>query len=243
MPAILLSVVIQAFFIIHAHKTGRRDWIWILLTIPVAGCIFYFFLEILPELRNSRTGRAAVKSVLKKIDPERDLKRLATELAISDNVQNKLNLAEECVKQSMYEEAVNLYRSCLTGIYKTDPKIMLSLAETLFLQQSYAQAKITLEQLIAANPEFKSQEGHLLYARCLTELGENEAALAEYNVLAEYFSGYEAKCRYALLQQKLGYTEQAQSIFKEMLKRAETMPPNFRKAQQTWIKIAQQQLS
>ncbi|MDD2816298.1 MAG: tetratricopeptide repeat protein [Thiotrichaceae bacterium] len=243
MPLIMLSVIIQAIFIVHAHKTGRRDWIWILLVIPVAGCIFYFFLEVLPDMRNSRTGRKTVQNVLKTIDPERDLKRLAKELAISENTQNKLNLAEECIANGFYQEAINLYNSSLVGLYKTDPKIMLSLAQVLFLNQQYAEAKTTLERLIAENPDFKSQEGHLLYARTLEYLGENEAALAEYKTLAVYFSGYEAKCRYALLLQKLGYTEQAHAMFKEILARADTMPSNFRKVQQEWIKIAKQQLS
>jgi hypothetical protein len=243
MPLIMLSVIIQAVFIVHAHKTGRRDWIWILLVIPVAGCLFYFFLEVLPDMRNSRTGRKAVNNVLKKIDPERDLKRLAKELTISENTQNKLNLAEECVANGFYQEAINLYNSALVGLYKTDPKIMLALAQALFLNQQYAEAKITLERLIAENPDFKSQEGHLLYTRTLEYLGENEAALAEYKTLTVYFSGYEAKCRYALLLQKLGYTEQAHVMFKEILARADTMPSNFRKVQQEWIKIAKQQLS
>ncbi len=243
MPLIMLSVVIQAIFIVHAHKTGRRDWIWILLVIPVAGCIFYFFLEMLPDMRNSRTGRKAVHNVLKTIDPERDLKRLAKELAISDNTQNKLNLAEECVANGFHQEAIDLYRSALVGLYKTDPKIMLSLAQALFLNQQYAEAKTSLERLIAENPDFKSQDGHLLYARTLEYLGEHQPALAEYKTLAVYFSGYEAKCRYALLLQKLGYTEQAHAMFKEILTRADTMPSNFRKIQQEWITIAKQQLS
>lgn len=243
MPLIVFSVIIQAMFIVHAHKTGRRDWIWILLVIPLAGCVFYFFLEMLPEMRNSRSGRKAVKNVLKTIDPEGDLKRLAKELAISDNTQNKLNLAEECVNNGFYSEAIDLYNSSLVGLYKTDPKIMLSLAQALFLNQQYAGTKAVLERLIAHHPDFKSQDGHLLFARTLEYLGENDAALAEFKTLAAYFSGYEAKCRYALLLQKLGYTEQARVVFKEILQRADTMPNNFRKAQQEWIGLAKQHVS
>lgn len=244
MPVLItLSVVIQAFFIVHAHKTGRRDWIWILLVVPVAGCVFYFFLEMLPDIRNSRSGRKAVKTVLKTIDPEINLKRAAKELLISDNVQNKLNLADECVARKLYDEAINLYKSSLTGIYKNDPKIMLSLAQAQFLDQDYNKARTTLEDLIRENPHFKSQEGHLLYARILENANETQLALEEYKTLATYYSGYEAKCRYGLLLKKIGQTEQATAIFQNILSLAESVPKPYRKAQKTWIDIAKQNLS
>ncbi len=239
---VVLSVVAQAFFIIHAHKTGRRDWIWILLIIPVAGCIFYFFLEMLPEIRNSREGKKAVKTLLKTIDPEMDLKRAAKELMISDNVQNKLNLATECINQHLYEEAINLYQSSLKGIYQTDPKIMLSLAQAFFLNLDYAKTKETLDNLIATNPDFKSQEGHLLYARTLESLNDIDKAIDEYKVLINYYSGYEAKCRYALLLKKLGRLEESNTIFQEILKLSESVPKPYRKAQKAWIDIAKQNL-
>jgi hypothetical protein len=240
---IVLSVVIQAVFIIHAHKTGRRDWIWILLVVPVAGCIFYFFLEMLPEIRNSREGKRAVKTILKTIDPEMDLKRAAKELIISDNVQNKLNLATECINQHLYEEAINLYQSSLTGIYKDDPKIMLSLAQAFFLHQDYAKTKETLDNLIATNPDFKSQEGHLLYARTLDNLNDIDKAIDEYKVLITYYSGYEAKCRYGLLLKKLGRLEESNTVFQAILKLSETVPKPYHKAQKTWIDIAKQNLT
>lgn len=242
MPFLALSLLIQAIFIVHAHKTGRRDWIWILLIIPVAGCVFYFFLEMLPEIRHSREGRKAFKAVLKTIDPKMDLKRAVKEVSISNNVQNKLNLADECVNHGLYEEAIELYQSCLTGIYKTDPKVMFSLAKALFLQQDYVKTKTTLDDLIKFNPDFKSQEGHLLYARTLEQLQQYDVAQAEYKVLSSYYSGYEAKCRYALLLKKLGYTEQAVVLFKEILNMADNMPKPYRKAQKTWIDIAKENI-
>ena len=243
MPLLTLSLLIQIIFVVHAHKTGRRDWIWILLVIPVLGCAFYFFLEMLPEIRHSQGGRKAVKTILKTIDPKVELKRAAKALEISDNVQNKLNLADECVTQGLYEEAITLYRSCLTGIYLTDPKTMLSLANTLFLNNNFSEAKVTLDELIRANPDFKSQDGHLLYARTLEGLQQSDEALAEYKVLVSYYSGYEAKCRYALLLKKLGHNEQACFIFQEILKLAGNVSKPYRKVQKAWIDIAKDNLS
>ncbi len=99
-----------------------------------------------------------------------------------------------------------------------------------------------MDRLIQENPEFKSQDGHLLYARCLKSLEENEAALEEYKVLAGYYTGAEAKCRYALVLKKLGKTEQAQILFKEISDYGKDAPSFYRKAQKTWIDIANSHL-
>ncbi|ALG68863.1 tetratricopeptide repeat protein [Beggiatoa leptomitoformis] len=244
MPAFLsLSVLCQIICVIHAHRTDRRDWIWIILIFSLVGCAFYFFLEMLPDLRNSRTGRRVVKDVLKAIDPTMTLKQRARALSISDNVQNKLNLADECIVHQSYPEAAELYRSCLTGIYKDDPKILLSLAQTLFFMGEFANTKQTLDRLIATNPDFKSQDGHLLYARALEQLGDTALAIDEYQVLASYYSGYEAKCRYGLLLKRLGRTEQARAIFAEIGTLASNLSKGQRKLQKEWIDIARENMS
>jgi len=240
---LILSLLIQIAFAVHVVKTGRdRMWLWIILIFSVLGCVVYFFAEILPELQNSRTGKKAAARVFKTINPQSELKRLATHLEISDNVENRVKLAQECVAAELYEQAIELYTTALSGIYQDDPDIMLGLATALFLQGDYIKTKKTLDRLIESNPDFKSQEGHLLFARTLEALQENETALEEYEVIASYYSGYEAKCRYALLLKKRGQTEKAQSLFNEIIKRAKHLPKNYRKVQKQWIDIASQQL-
>jgi hypothetical protein len=241
---IILSTILQVFFIVHVIKTGReRYWIFIILLFPFLGSAAYFFVELLPEIRQGKVGRKMSKKILTAIDPQRDLKQRIKQLHLSDNIHNKIELAEECRRFGLLDDAIQLYRDSLTGIYAHDPDIMLNLAETLFLKEEYAQVKTELDALIQHNPDFKSQEGHLLYARTLEALQEDDAALAEYRVLSDYYSGYEAKCRYALLLKKLGHTEHASRLFNNILQRAELLPKDRRKIQQDWIAIAKQQLA
>jgi len=245
---IVLSTLIQLLLIIHAMKTGRRDpWLWVILFFPGIGSVLYVFFELLPELRRTREGRAVANKILKAVDPHRDLKRLAAEWARSDNVANnvanKINLAKECIHAEMYEEAIELYRSSLTGIYTTDPDIMLGLATAQFHHGNFADSRTTLEELIQHNPKFKSAEGHLLYARSLEGLEQHDAALAEYQILAEYYAGYEAKCRYALLLKKLGHTEKSQQLFKDIVNQAKKLSRGYQQTQKQWIDIAKQNLS
>ncbi|MEZ5672066.1 MAG: tetratricopeptide repeat protein [Thiotrichaceae bacterium] len=244
MPILLaLSTLIQALLIVHALKTGRRDpWLWIILFFPGIGSALYAFFELLPEMRRTREGRLVAAKILKAVDPHRDLKRLTAELTRSDNVENKVNLAKECVNAGMYKEAIELYQSSLKGIYLVDPNIMLGLATAQFHQGDYADSKQTLEDLIKHNPEFKSAEGHLLYTRSLEGLEQYAAALEEYQSLTTYYAGYEAKCRYALLLKKLGHTEKAQQLFKYMITHAKNLPRGYQLAQKQWIDIAKSNL-
>lgn len=240
---VILSTAIQIFLIVHAIKTGRRDpWVWIILFFPGVGSLAYVFFELLPEWRRTREGRMVANKILKAVDPHRDLKRLTEELALSDNVENKLNLARECMNAGMYPEAIELYGNSLKGIYETDPNIMLGLASAHFHHGDFAQTKTTLDNLIEHNPKFKSADGHLLYARSLEGLEQFDRALEEYRVLSEYYAGYEAKCRHALLLQKLGHTEKAHQLFKSIIEQSKNLPRGYRQAQKQWIDIAKQNL-
>lgn len=242
MPVLIaLSAIIQIVLIVHALKTGREHyWIFIILIFPFLGSGAYFFVEMLPEIRQSRISRQTSKKILTAIDPQRNLKERARQLAMSNNTQNKIELARECNQHGIYDEAIKLYQDSLTGIYDNDPNIMLELAQSLFHNKEFQDCKTTLEQIIEHNPDFKSQDGHLLYARTLEALSDNDAALHEYQVLSEYYSGYEARCRYALLLQKHGRVEQAKILFNEIVQHAKNLSPDRRKLQRDWINIAKQ---
>ncbi len=240
MPVLfIVSLLIQIACVIHVLKTGRNHiWIWIIIFFSFLGCVIYFVMEIWPELRTDRAAR----KIFKTVDPHHDLKRLENNLEMSDNIENRIKLAEKYVTMGLYEKAIDLYKRALTGFYEDDPDIMLGLATALFHKEDYAKAKETLTRLIEVNPNFKSQEGHILFARTLEALSETEAALKEYQTLASYYSGYEAKCRYGLLLKKQGEIEKAQEIFKEILNRSKHLPRNYRKVQREWINIATQEL-
>ena len=55
-----------------------------------------------------------------------------------------------------------------------DPHLLLELATAYFAADQFTQSKTTLETLIEKNPDFKSHEGHLLYARSLEKSGSSD---------------------------------------------------------------------
>ncbi len=163
---LLLPLVVQALLIVHVIKTGRNQiWIWVLALLSYAGIIAYVAAELLPELLNSRATRRTVRGVKKALDPEAQLRQLAQRAEIGGGVDARQRHAEELLRLGRHEEAVEEYRRTLQGLYEHDPNLMLGLARAQFGARQPAEARTTLDALIRHNPDFRSADGHLLYAR------------------------------------------------------------------------------
>jgi hypothetical protein len=240
----ILSLAVQAGLIVHVIKTGRNTlWIWAIALLPAAGSAAYVAVEILPEMFRGRTARRTRAGVQRMIDPNRDLRRAAAEVEISGNVDARRRLAEELFERGQFTEAVAVYQAGLRGIFEHDPTLLLGLAQAEFAANDFAGARAALERLIQHNPEFKSADGHLLYARTLESLDALDEAEHEYAAVAPAYPGAEARLRYALLLKRRGKAEEARRIFKDLLDGAKLGPPHYRRAQAQWLDRARREIS
>lgn len=242
---LILSLLVQAAFIVHVIKTGRNQlWIWVLIIpgLALAGILAYLVVEILPALFRSRAAQRAGRGLRRAMDPERDLRRFESEVRVADNVASRQRYAEELVRRERYDEAIAQYREALTGLYEHDPNLMLGLAQAQFGKGEASAARATLDELIRHNPDFRSPTGHLLYARALEAEGNVPKALEEYAVLAPSYPGAEASVRYAQLLKAQGRVAEAQKVVRELLEQARIAPGHYRRAQRSWLDAAQRLL-
>jgi len=128
------------------------------------------------------------------------------------------------VRHERYDEAIGQYREALTGLYEHDPNLMQGLAQAQFGKGDASAARTTLDELIPAQPGFRSPAGHLLYARALEAEGNVPKALEEYAVLAPAYPGAEASVRYAQLAAGPGRRAEAQKVARELLEQARIAP-------------------
>lgn len=244
MHFLVASLVIQALLIVHCIKTGRNQiWIWVLALLSYAGIIAYVAAEIVPELLGSRATRRTVKGVRKVLNPEADLKRLAQRAEISGGVDANQRYAEELMQLGRHEEAANVYRQILRGLYEHDPNLMLGLARAQFGAGAVADARSTLDALIQHNPDFRSPDGHLLYARALEQEGQAARALEEYKALAAYYPGAEATVRLARLLRTQGRNDDARQALRDLLNQAAVAPAHYRRTQEEWLKQAEREIA
>lgn len=237
----ILFFLIQIGFAVHAIRRNEWNWAFLIVFIPLLGCILYLILVILPETRDSTAVRRARRSIKNTVNPKHELRARIANLDAADTVENRVELAEELLKHGMVDDAIHLYEKSLTGIHQTDPDLMLGLAHAYFGREYYLKAKELLDDLIKANPDFKSQQGHLLYARSLEKLNDYDAAREEYEVLVNYYSGPEASCRYGLFLKKQGEHDKARQCFQQILDNARRSSKHFNKLHGKWIDIARQE--
>jgi hypothetical protein len=236
----IVSIVLQATLIVHCIKTGRNTiWIYVIAILSYAGIAAYLFVEVLPELFGSRTARRAGRGVKRMLDPTGDLRKYEQEARVGTNVANLQRYADELVRQERFDEAIAEYRKALTGLYEHDPNLMLGIAKAQFEKGDARAARITLDDLIRLNPDFRSHEGHLLYARALEAEGNYEKALEEYAALAPGYPGAEAPVRYAQLLKAQGHADESRKVARELLDGAKIAPAHYRRAQRFWLDQAE----
>ena len=244
MPLLILSVIVQIALIVHAVRTGRSPyWVFIILMVPGIGSLAYFIVELLPELTGDPRTRRAYRGIKKTLNPGADLRQRQREHRLSGSVDAARHLASELIASGNFAEAIEHYEKALTGLYEDDPDLLLGLAQALFANADYEKSKQTLEGLIEKNPDFRSPEGHLLYARAAEQCEDLALAEIESKTVAAYYAGAEAKVRYAALLERVDKNDDALEAYEDIVNIAELAPRHYRKAQKQWISQAREAVS
>lgn len=235
-------ILLQLSVIYHAMKTGRPYyWIFIIMGFPVLGCLIYFAVEVLPGSKPERGLKQIGRDIAKAVNPDRDMKRHAEELAICGSVENKLKLAEECVERGMFDEAITLYESTRNGQYTHAPDLLYGLARARFFNGAYATARQVLIELQEHAPRYYVQEVALMSARAAAKSGDRAAALREIERLLETFVGLEARYRYAELLYEDGQPARAMAELERVIDHAKRF--RVSKEERSWATLARQGLA
>ena len=233
-----LHVLIAIYFATHVLRTGQdRYWLWILFAFPFLGSVVYALMIWLPEMRHTRQGRQVVSGVQRLLDPSKELRAAQEALDVTATPNNRLRLADALRNAGRASEAVVQYHAVLTGIYANDPQIRVHLAAALLDAGKPADARADLEKLIAEQPNFKSPEGHLVYARAVAATGDRPKAREEFETLVSYYAGLEARAHYAELLLEWGDLARCRQLLDESLKIAKRMPGAARDINREWLAI------
>ncbi|MCC4586869.1 tetratricopeptide repeat protein [Xanthomonas melonis] len=242
-PLLLISLLLQAACCVHVVRSGRPlYWIFLLLAFSLLAVLVYVFVAVIPDLRNDPGARRSLKRVRNTLDPQREQRDASRRLDVADTPENRRQLAESLLARGDYAQAAEHYQGALRGLYRDDPHLMLGLARAQFGLGQAQQARQTLDALIAANPGFRSHDGHLLYARAVEDCGDTDAALHEYETLAQGYPGEEARVRYAQLLHRMGRGDQARAVYEQVLRHAAASPKHYQREQRAWVDLARKGL-
>jgi hypothetical protein len=239
LPIGWIVAVIDIALIVHAARTGRfMPWGFVILFLPGIGALAYVVVELVPGWLGSTGARRAGRSVVAALDPGRRYRELTDELAIVDTIANRAALAEACLALGKFEEARGHYVAVLAAPHGDEPSFMLGRARAEFGLGEAALAVATLDELKARWPDYRSPEGHLLYAKALEGAGRDEEALAAYEAVGAYYPGAEPRVRQAELLARLGQRDEARALADEVARGLRRAPAHVRRAQSQWLAAA-----
>jgi hypothetical protein len=235
-PFYILGLIAQIFCIVHALKTGRREWLYLLIFLPLAGAVVYFIMELWPEISRGDFSKNVVSVFL----PNRKIKEMQRKLRISDTIANKLNLAEAYAEQKRYDKAIVLVEECMKDPYVNQSNVKLQLARLLFGSERYREASTYFEMVKSANYSKKldRSEDELLYARALDYTGQQDAAAEEYKRVIRVHHSMEAMYHYGMMLKKAGKVEEARQQFQAVRSEKDLHPRYVRRMNSRWIKLS-----
>jgi hypothetical protein len=237
----LLTLAIQIYFAVHAYRTGRMFWIWIIIVFPWVGLLVYFFAEYLPSMRAGRVDLDQVgRRVVERINPAAEIRRLEDQVALNPSVDNRLQLAAVYLRAGRTSEGLAMIRACMSGVHAEDPKVLSRAARALYDAGHLEEAQEAMDRFLAAETR-PAQDMRVLRARMLEDAGDPERALREYQSLSAG-AGEEGRVRQALLLRRLGRGTEADAIFEQVVRHARLSSSAYRKEQKEWIEIARREL-
>lgn len=64
----LLTIILQIAFAVHAARRGQYFWIFLIIFVPVLGCLIYFLAVFLPEYGASHRLRRLFSGMNEQLD-------------------------------------------------------------------------------------------------------------------------------------------------------------------------------
>lgn len=185
-------LLLQAFCIYHAYRSNAEQrWYWLIVFLPLVGCTIY----MIHTFNNRETLDALKETVKETVISNYKIEQLEKALRFSESLRNKVNLAEAYVEVGRYQDAIDLYTSCLQGFMSDDTPLRMKVLKAYFLSGAYDKV-IEFGSLLHGDKEFKNSEERAAYAWALYYEGRVHEAEKVFDDLDQSFSNYYHRLEY-----------------------------------------------
>jgi hypothetical protein len=225
-------VIFQGLCVLHVLKC-RRDykWFWIIVFIPLFGCIAYFFFEILPGLRGGALPEFDIP-----IFQKMKMSKAEKELKNCDSLDNRVTLAELYAKFGRSAEAIHLIQNDIVGVHKDSPYFLYAYALILFGNHKYDESLDILDRLGGVSESVRKKERKLLRGRIKAALNQDEQAECILKDACKGFDGEEARYWYARQLVKTKKFVEAVKVADEGIDYYKDSESLYRRQERAWYK-------
>jgi len=219
LPIIFLT---EAFCIYHAVKNDKdMKWFFLILLFPFIGSMIYMYVNMLYE----PTIDDIAETVKETIEPDYKTEKLEKAAEFSGTFNNKIRLGDEYIQKERYDDAIQVYESCLVGMNSDSPEVFLKLLKVHYLKEEYTEA-VKYGKKLETEKHFEKTDEKIAYAWALHYTGNSDEAEVAFKSMDGYFSNYKHRYEYALFLKGQNRNEDALSLTKELLDEFSQMDRN-----------------
>jgi len=233
-----IIIGLQAICVIHCLRKGKDSkWIWLIVFLPLLGCIVYIFQEIFPgnEIKQVQSGVSTI------INPTGKIKKLEKQLEFTDTFNNRVALADAYLETGATDKAIELYESSLTGAFTENEHVHLQLIIAWCIKKNY-DAVLPIAKKIYNLPQFARSKAHIAYAIALEYTGNKAQAEKEYQTMKARFSNFEARYNYGRFLIRENRFDEARQLYKNIAEEETQLSSRERKYNRHWIHLCKEEL-
>jgi hypothetical protein len=234
----LITIILQGLCVFHCIRKGnQQNWIWLIVFLPLIGCVVYFFSEIMTR-RQVQSVSSGVNEIIR---PSGSVRKLEENLRFSDTFNNRMALADAYMANGQHRPAIELYESSLTGAFAENEHGIAQLAMAYYREKNYEKV-LELVKKIRHLPQFHGSKTHILYAMSLGYAGHTREAEEEFLKQKGRFSNFEARYYYSLFLQQNNRTGEARQLLSDMVAEVSQLSGVERRHHREWIGLAKEAL-
>ena len=218
-------LLLQGFCLYHAYKNNtQQKWFWLIIIFPLVGSLIYLYYHFSGKI-NIDNITEGVKEAL---DSNYKMEKLEKENRFADTAANKIKLGDQYMQKERYKDALEMYESCLNGIYDDDPELMRKLLQANYMSGNYEQT-INFGEKLENDYGFKNSNERIALAWAYFHNHGKEIAEKTFKAMDMQFANYPNRIEYCKFLLKENRTEEAKNKLATMIEEIEHMDSYERK--------------
>lgn len=230
-----IILIAQIACIYHALKNGKPyHWVWLILVFSIIGIVLYVLVEIRPTMGkiNWQAIRWKWMSADNRIASRRE------RLEDSPTIKNRYLLAEELVQAGRSNEAAEVLREGMQGVFSDDAELMLRVVEALQDSNKFQEAAEILTKIQPSRAPDYQLRYRTAQARAWSRADRVADAEAEFQQLMKPQKSEQPAYYFADLLHYQGRTAEARLVLQAIIQRYRRGNSVWRFHEQRWYQAA-----
>ena len=204
--------------------------------MPLVGSLAYLFTEVIQKRHTTGIGDK-LSSV---VNPGGRIKKLERNFKFSDTYANRVALADAYLEAKMFDDAIELYESVISGIFDNSEETLKKLIEA-YYKSGRLEDVVRVAAKLKNTLNFSKSQANFYYARSLEQTGQAAEAEAEYKKMNHRFMSYQQRYYFSMFLLNQNRNAEATALLEAILNEAEHLSSRERGDSSEWISRSQQE--